>query len=61
MDYRPIYHFTAQKGWINDPNGLFYYKGKYHLCCQHNPDDITWDNIHWGHATSDDLIKWEHK
>ena len=61
MDYRPIYHFTAQKGWINDPNGLFYYKGKYHLCCQHNPDYITWDNIHWGHATSEDLIKWEHK
>ena len=61
MDYRPIYHYTAKKGWINDPNGLFFYKGKYHLCCQHNPTDITWGNLHWGHATSDDLIKWEHK
>ena len=60
-DYRPIYHFTAQKGWINDPNGLFVYKNKYHMCFQHNPASTNWENIHWGHATTDDFIKWEQK
>lgn len=53
------YHFAPKKGWMNDPNGLIYYKGKYHLFFQHNPHDIVWGPMHWGHASSDDLINWK--
>jgi len=57
--YRPNFHFTPQKGWMNDPNGMFFYKGLYHLCFQHYPDDNIWGPMHWGHATSTDMITWK--
>lgn len=59
--YRPNYHFTPQKGWMNDPNGLFYLNGTYHLFFQYTPFQSVPDfgKMHWGHAISKDLIKWE--
>lgn len=57
---RQDYHFMAQTGWINDPNGLIYYKGKYHIFYQYNPYYGHWDYMHWGHAVSGDLVRWEH-
>lgn len=54
------YHFIPQKGWCNDPNGTIFIDGKYHLFYQFYPDDVVWGPMHWGHATSIDLINWEY-
>ena len=56
--YRPNFHFTPKKGWMNDPNGMFYYNGYYHLYFQHYPDDNVWGPMHWGHAISTDMVTW---
>ncbi len=59
--YRPQFHFSPEEKWMNDPNGMVYHKGIYHLFYQYYPEDIVWGPMHWGHATSKDLVHWEHK
>lgn len=58
--YRPQFHYTPESNWMNDPNGMVYYDGEYHLFYQHHPDGLKWGPMHWGHAVSKDMINWEH-
>ena len=57
--YRPQFHFSPKTSWMNDPNGMIYYKGVYHLFFQYYPDSTVWGPMHWGHATSKNLIHWQ--
>lgn len=59
--HRLQFHFTPQKGWMNDPNGLIFQKGIYHIFYQYFPDGTQWGPCHWGHATSTDLLHWKHE
>lgn len=60
-EYRPQFHFSPEEKWMNDPNGLVYHEGIYHLFYQYYPEDIVWGPMHWGHAVSEDMVHWEHK
>lgn len=58
---RPEYHLLPQHNWMNDPNGPIWWKGKYHLFYQLNPQAAVWGDMHWGHATSPDMVHWHHE
>ena len=58
LDKKPIFHITGEKGWINDPNGIIKFHGKYHVFYQHHPYSNEWGPMHWGHVVSDDLLHW---
>jgi fructan beta-fructosidase len=58
--YRPQFHFSPPSQWMNDPNGMFYYEGEYHLFYQYYPDGNTWGPMHWGHAVSKNMVHWQH-
>lgn len=59
--FRPQYHFSPPSNWMNDPNGMVYYEGEYHLFYQYHPHGNTWGPMHWGHAISEDMVYWEHQ
>lgn len=59
--YRPRFHFTPENNWMNDPNGMFYLSGTFHLYFQHHPESNVWGPMHWGHATSEDLLNWKER
>lgn len=59
-DHRPQFHFSPEANWMNDPNGMVYYEGEYHLFYQYYPDSTVWGPMHWGHAVSPDMVMWEH-
>src|SRR5215217_6196361 len=59
QQWRPQIHFSPKANWMNDPNGMVYYNGTYHLFFQYYPDSSVWGPMHWGHATSTDMIHWQ--
>src|SRR6476646_5480293 len=58
---RPQYHLLPAHNWMNDPNGPIYYRGRYHMFHQYNPEAAVWGNMNWAHATSNDMIRWQHE